>query len=94
MIATLNGKDTIKTLANGKFRAHRMAAFWVGDYANFADAKRALEIANSNGASIYRRGIFDGGVNATEEQHLAFVIAERILAVFPLAKEMENDFYD
>ncbi len=71
MIATLNGKDTIKTLVDGKFRAHRMAAFWIGDYTRFADAKRALQIANSKGNDAHQRGFYDGGVNATEAQHLA-----------------------
>lgn len=70
MITTINGKDTIKVLASGQYRAHRMASFWIGDYATFADAKRALEIANSKGCSKTQRGFYDGGVNATDEQHL------------------------
>lgn len=71
MITTINGKDTIKTLASGQFRTHRMGAFWVGDYIRFADAERALQIANSKSADDRQRGFFDGGVNATEAQHLA-----------------------
>jgi hypothetical protein len=71
MIATLNGRDTIKTLGNGQYRAHRLATFWVGDYSRFADAERALQIANSMGSDAHQRGFYDGGVNATEAQHLA-----------------------
>ena len=69
--ATVNGKDTIKTLVNGQYRTHRMAAFWVGDYVTFASAERALQIANSKGADDRQRGFYDGGVNATEAEHMA-----------------------
>ena len=69
MITTLNSKDSIKTLTNGQFRAHRKAAWWVGDYATYADAERALQIANSPGAHANQRGIYDGGDNAAEAQH-------------------------
>ena len=71
MIATINGNNTIKTLASGQYRAHRMASFWVGDYNSFASANRALEIASSKGADDHQRGFYDGGVNATESEHLA-----------------------
>ena len=71
MITTLSGKDTIKTLASGQYRAHRMAAFWVGDYATCASAERALQIANSKGNYASQRGFYDGGVNATEAEHMA-----------------------
>ncbi len=70
MITTVNGKDTIKTLASGQYRAHRMGAFWIGDYVIYASAERALKIANSKGAEESQRGFYDGGVNATEEQHM------------------------
>lgn len=70
MIATINGKDTIRTLASGQYRAHRMAAFWVGDYSTYASAERALQIANSKGNDVGQRGFYDGGVNATDEQHM------------------------
>lgn len=70
MIATINGKDTIRSLASGQYRAHRMAAFWVGDYSTYASAERALQIANSKGNDVGQRGFYDGGVNATEEQHM------------------------
>jgi hypothetical protein len=73
MITTLNGVDTIKTVSSGKYRAHRQAAFWIGDYATYADAQRALQIANSDGATDSQRGIYDGGVNADEQTHLAAV---------------------
>jgi hypothetical protein len=70
MIVTLNGKDTVKTLAVGKFRAHRLASFWIGDYTTFSDAARALQIANFS-SDTNKHGFYDGGVNATEAQHLA-----------------------
>lgn len=70
MITTINGQDTIKTLASGQYRAHRMGAFWIGDYATYASAERALQIANSTGAEDRQRGFYDGGVNVTEEQHM------------------------
>lgn len=72
MITTIK-TDTIKTIKGGKFRAHRQATFWIGDYASMADAKRALQIANSNGATERQRGIYDGGVNADEATHFAAV---------------------
>lgn len=72
MIATI-GRDTIKTLANGEYRAHRMATFWVGDYTSYADAARALQIANSPGRDARQAGKYDGGVYATEDQHFAAV---------------------
>jgi hypothetical protein len=62
--------DTIKCLPNGKYRAHRSAAWWIGDYARYTDAVRALEIANHPMASDRQRGIYDGGINATEQQHV------------------------
>jgi hypothetical protein len=70
MIATVNGRDTIKSLASGRFRAHRAASFWIGDYSDFASAKRAIEIANSKGADDAQRGFYDGGVDASEDQHM------------------------
>lgn len=70
MITTINGSDTIKTLASGQYRAHRMASFWIGDYADYKSAERALQIASSKGAEDSQRGFYDGGVNATEEQHM------------------------
>lgn len=73
MITTINGNDTIKTMPANKFRVHRDAAFWVGDYGTIVSAKRALEIANSKGADNRQRGTYDGGVNANEETHLAAV---------------------
>lgn len=72
MIATI-GRDTIKTLANGNYRAHRVATFWVGDYGSYTDASRALQIANSPGRDAIQAGKYDGGVYATEDQHLAAV---------------------
>lgn len=72
MIATI-GRDTIKTLADGGYRAHRMATFWVGDYASYADAARALQIANSPSRDARQAGKYDGGVYATEDQHHAAV---------------------
>lgn len=80
MIATINGKDTVKTLATGQYRAHRMAAFWIGDYATFADAERALQIANSTFAEVDQRGVYDGGVHATEAAHVDAV--ENIFGVY------------
>ena len=71
MITTINGKDTIKTLASGQYRAHRLGSFWIGDYADFKSAERALKIANSPGADGGQRGFYDGGVNADEDQHMA-----------------------
>jgi hypothetical protein len=71
MFITINGKDTIKTLASGQYRAHRLGTFWIGDYATFASANRALQIANSKGNMEHQRGFYDGGVNAIEEQHAA-----------------------
>lgn len=71
MITTVNGNDTIKTLANGKYRAHRQGAFWIGDYAEYASAERALQIASSAGAEDRQKGFYDGGVNATEADHMA-----------------------
>lgn len=71
MITTINGNDTIKTLASGQYRAHRLGSFWIGDYATFSAAERALQIASSKGADKYQRGFYDGGVNAQEAQHLA-----------------------
>ena len=71
MITTVNSNDTIKTLASGQYRAHRMGAFWIGDYATYASAERALKIANSKGATESQRGFYDGGVHGTEAQHLA-----------------------
>jgi hypothetical protein len=71
MITTINGKDTIKTLASGQYRAHRMAAFWIGDYDTYASAERALQIANSKGSHAHQRGFYDGGVNASDDQHMA-----------------------
>lgn len=67
------GNDTIKTLTNGHYRAHRLSNFWIGDYANFADAKRALQIANSRGATNYQRGVYDGGFFAEEATHIKAV---------------------
>ncbi|MEW6729625.1 MAG: hypothetical protein AB1332_09820 [Pseudomonadota bacterium] len=74
MITTI-GNDTIKTLASGQFRCHRKAAFWIGDYPTYAQAARALQIANSEGASDTQRGFYDGGVHASDEAHLAAVEA-------------------
>jgi len=70
MIATINGKDTVKTLINGAARAHRKGVWWVGDYRSHADAARALKIASSPGALDRQRGIYDGGINGTEQQHI------------------------
>lgn len=70
MLTTINGIDTIKSLANGKFRAYRQSMFWIGDYSTFADAKRALQIANSPGARDSQRGIYDGGPRVSEDDHL------------------------
>ena len=71
MITTINGKDTIKTLASGQYRAHRAGYLWIGDYATYGSAERAIEIANSPGAEPRQRGFYDGGVNGTEDQHMA-----------------------
>lgn len=69
MIATLNGIDTIKTIANGMYRAHRRSTWWIGDFATYAAAKRALAIANSPGALTAQRGIYDGGACASDQDH-------------------------
>jgi hypothetical protein len=76
MITTINGVDTITTLPNGQFRAHRQAAWWIGDYTSFADAERALQIANHPAADANQRGIYDGGAGADEQTHLAAVTNE------------------
>lgn len=73
MTTTINSTDAITSLASGKFRAHRQAVFWVGDYTSVATAKRALEIANSKGALPRQRGTYDGGPNVSERDHLASV---------------------
>jgi len=70
MIATINGKDTIKTLLGGMYRVHRKGVWWVGDYRSHADALRALKIASSLGALDQQCGIYDGGVNGSEQQHI------------------------
>lgn len=80
MITTVTGGDTIKTLASGQYRAHRMGALWIGDYANFSSATRALQIANSEGADDRQRGFYDGGVYATEQQHMT--AHEQVMGVF------------
>jgi hypothetical protein len=63
-------EDTVKTLSSGMYRAHREGVWWVGDYRNHADAERALKIASSPGALNQQRGIYDGGVNSSEQQHI------------------------
>lgn len=70
MIASLNSRDTIKTISANKFRSHRLGVFWIGDYCNYADAKRALQIANSPGADQEQKGFYDGGVKGTYEKHM------------------------
>lgn len=75
MITTLNGVDTIKTCAKSVYRAHRMATWWIGDFATYSDAERALQIANSAGATTKQRGIYDGGVNASDDDHDAALAA-------------------
>ena len=69
---TLNGNDTIHTLRSGKFRAARKSIYWIGDYSTFADAKRALQIANSPGSADTQRGIYIAGHNEqTQNKHIA-----------------------
>lgn len=75
MIATLNGTDTIKTMSNGQHRAHRMGGYWIGDYPTYANAERALQIANSQGATADQRGVYDGGCNAAEADHMTAIIS-------------------
>jgi len=67
---TWSAKNTIKTLINDTYRAHRNGVWWVGDYRSPADAARALKIASSPGALDRQRGIYDGGVDSTEQQHI------------------------
>jgi hypothetical protein len=71
MITTINGKDTIKILRSGDYRTHRKGVFWIGDYASFKHAERALQISNSSGSSERQHGFYDGGVHANEATHLA-----------------------
>lgn len=69
MITTLNGTDTITTISASVYRAHRAATWWIGDFATYADAQRALQIANSAGATREQRGIYDGGAGAGNQRH-------------------------
>ena len=75
MLTTLNAGDTIRTLGTGQYRAHRMGSHWIGDFATYAKAARALKIANSAGAYPVQRGFWDGGCLADEKQHAAAVKA-------------------
>lgn len=60
------GHDTIATTNTGKYRAHRQACWWVGDYATLDRAKEALTDANSLGATPSQRGVYDGGTGASD----------------------------
>jgi hypothetical protein len=70
MIAII-GRDTIKSLESGRFRAHRLGCWWVGDANTMEEAKCALDASNSDAAKGLDRGIYDGGAWASEDEHNA-----------------------
>jgi len=66
---TTKRTGTIKRLTNGLYRAHRLGVWWLGDYKSYQKAELALDVSTNPSALDSQRGVYDGGVHASEGTH-------------------------